>query len=62
MAPRGLHGVVNVSSSAHRISPLRFGDYNFEGKPLPQNEKPRAGFPAWVHETTDGFPAPWHMP
>ncbi|KAK1769309.1 hypothetical protein QBC33DRAFT_577100 [Phialemonium atrogriseum] len=46
--PAGSTRVVNVSSSAHRISPLRFGDYNFEGKPLPQNEKPRAGFPGTV--------------
>lgn len=49
--------IVNVSSGGHLISPMRFSDYNFEGKPIPTDEEPRPGMPDYVHETTDdGFP------
>lgn len=54
--PTGATRVVNVSSGGHHISPMRFSDYNFEGKPLPPDEEPRRGLPDWVHETDDGFP------
>ncbi|KAI9760384.1 MAG: hypothetical protein M4579_001680 [Chaenotheca gracillima] len=37
--------IVNVTSAGHRISPIRFNDYNFEGKPLPQDEEPTSGLP-----------------
>ncbi|CAJ2506994.1 Uu.00g081800.m01.CDS01 [Anthostomella pinea] len=48
--------IVNVSSSAHVISPFRFSDYNFEGKPLPQREQPRKNLPDHLYEQHDGFP------
>lgn len=48
--------VVNVSSSGHRISPVRFRDYNFEGRNVPTDQLPRKGLPDWVTETVDGFP------
>lgn len=35
--------VVNVSSEAHRMCPFRFGDWNAEGKAVPDDEKPRRG-------------------
>ncbi len=30
--------VINVSSGGHNLSPIRFHDYNFEGKPIPDDE------------------------
>ena len=38
--------VVNVTSAGHRISPIRFSDYNFEGKDMPLEEQPPPGLPA----------------
>lgn len=32
--------IVNVSSNGYIFSPFRFSDYNFEGKPIPENEHP----------------------
>ena len=37
--------VVNVSSGGHRVSPIRFSDYNFKGHELPDSEKPRPNLP-----------------
>lgn len=39
--------VVNLTSAGHRISPIRFSDYNFDRMPdeLPEDEKPAAGLP-----------------
>lgn len=55
--PAGSTRVVNVSSGAHYMTPVRFSDYNFEGKPLQPDEVPAPGFPDWVTKTTaDGFP------
>lgn len=45
-APSGAVRVVNVTSQGHRLSPVRFHDYNFEGKDVPDEEKP----PSWVPE------------
>ncbi|KAH8879406.1 NAD(P)-binding protein [Thozetella sp. PMI_491] len=53
--------IVNVSSEGHRISPMRFSDYNFDrdasAADLPADERPRRGLPSSVLETTDGFPS-----
>ena len=38
--------VVNLTSLGHRLSPVRFHDYNFEGKEIPEDEKPPAGLPS----------------
>jgi NAD(P)-dependent dehydrogenase (short-subunit alcohol dehydrogenase family) len=32
--------IVNMSSNGYMFSPFRFADYNFEGKSLPEEEKP----------------------
>jgi NAD(P)-dependent dehydrogenase (short-subunit alcohol dehydrogenase family) len=37
--------VVNVTSLGYRLSPIRFHDYNFEGKPVPTEEEPPKGLP-----------------
>lgn len=43
---RGSTRVVNMSSLGYRLSPFRFHDYNFEGKPIPEDEEP----PSWVSD------------
>jgi len=44
--------VINVTSAGHRISPIRFSDYNFEpgkkGEELPPSEKPAPNLPPLV--------------
>lgn len=30
--------IVNLTSLGHRLSPVRFHDYNFEGKEIPEDE------------------------
>ncbi|KAF1967233.1 NAD(P)-binding protein [Bimuria novae-zelandiae CBS 107.79] len=35
----GATRVVNLTSLGHRLSPVRFHDYNFEGKEIPQEEQ-----------------------
>jgi NAD(P)-dependent dehydrogenase (short-subunit alcohol dehydrogenase family) len=35
----GTTRVVNLTSLGHRLSPIRFHDYNFEGNPIPDGEK-----------------------
>lgn len=47
--------VVNVTSAGHRLSPLRFHDYNFEGKELPQDERPPDGLPPMFSPTAAGY-------
>jgi NAD(P)-dependent dehydrogenase (short-subunit alcohol dehydrogenase family) len=37
--------IVNVTSLGYRLSPVRFHDYNFEGKPVPLEEEPPKGLP-----------------
>lgn len=41
----GKSRVVNLTSLGHRLSPVRFHDYNFEGKEIPEEEKPRKDLP-----------------
>lgn len=36
--PPGSTRVVSLSSAGHRLSPIRFSDYNFEGKDVPPEE------------------------
>lgn len=46
---RGGGRVVNTSSEAHRISPVRFSDWNLEpGKEVPADEEPRRGMPEGI--------------
>ncbi|RYP82353.1 hypothetical protein DL770_005612 [Monosporascus sp. CRB-9-2] len=48
--------IINLSSNGHRLSPVRFHDYNFEGKEIPEEERPFPNLPpafAKVHD--DGY-------
>ncbi|KAJ5628553.1 Short-chain dehydrogenase [Penicillium lividum] len=47
--------VINVTSAGHRLSPIRFHDYNFEGKEVPQDERPPDGLPAMFNPTAAGY-------
>ncbi|KAK3377357.1 hypothetical protein B0T24DRAFT_666101 [Lasiosphaeria ovina] len=54
--PPGATRVVSLTSAGHRLSPIRFSDYNFEGKPVPPEEdhfKPLPG--AFADTTPDGY-------
>lgn len=42
----GLTRVVNVTSLGYRLSPIRFHDYNFEGKEVPMEEQPPLKLPS----------------
>jgi NAD(P)-dependent dehydrogenase (short-subunit alcohol dehydrogenase family) len=35
----GATRIINVSSEGHRLGPVRFSDYNFEGKLVPEDEQ-----------------------
>jgi NAD(P)-dependent dehydrogenase (short-subunit alcohol dehydrogenase family) len=34
--------IINITSAGYVLTPLRFSDYNFEGRPLPREERPNA--------------------
>ncbi|KAF2787543.1 NAD(P)-binding protein [Melanomma pulvis-pyrius CBS 109.77] len=52
----GATRVVNLTSLGHRLSPVRFHDYNFEGKPIPDEEKFPGELPPMFQKTTeDGY-------
>lgn len=56
-APKGATRIVNVSSAGHRISPVRFRDYNFEGNEVAEEERPVAGLQgAFARVLPDGYP------
>ncbi|KAF2231585.1 NAD(P)-binding protein [Viridothelium virens] len=46
--------IVNVSSTGHRLSPIRFHDYNFEGKEVPLDERPPVNLPESLTRTSEG--------
>lgn len=51
-APR----VINLTSLGHRISPVRFSDYNITGKDIPDSEKNPGPLPPLFTQTTeDGY-------
>ncbi|KAK0724459.1 hypothetical protein B0H67DRAFT_641000 [Lasiosphaeris hirsuta] len=55
-SPPGATRVVNLSSAGHRLSPIRFSDYNFEKDEVPPEEdhfKPLPG--AFANTTPDGY-------
>jgi NAD(P)-dependent dehydrogenase (short-subunit alcohol dehydrogenase family) len=54
-SPRGATRIINVTSAGHRLSPIRFHDYNFEGKEIPPEERPPDGLPAMFNPTTNGY-------
>jgi NAD(P)-dependent dehydrogenase (short-subunit alcohol dehydrogenase family) len=48
--------IVSLSSGGHRISPIRFHDWNIEGKEVPTEEEFKAGLPpAFLKKTEDGY-------
>ncbi|KAL2270639.1 hypothetical protein VTJ83DRAFT_10 [Remersonia thermophila] len=54
--PPGATRIVSLSSAGHRLSPIRFSDYNLEGKPVPPEEdhaKPLQG--AFAKCAPDGY-------
>ncbi|GAB1318319.1 Short-chain dehydrogenase/reductase-like protein [Madurella fahalii] len=54
--PPGATRIVSLSSGGHRLSPIRFSDFNFEGKPVPPEEdhfKPLPG--AFAKCAPDGY-------
>lgn len=57
----GAARVVNVSSMGYRLSPIRFNDYNFEGKEVPPEQRPSSKLPAHMsvgeHQQYAGFVA-----
>eukprot|EP01112_Ceratiomyxa_fruticulosa_P016627 TRINITY_DN505_c0_g1_i1.p1 TRINITY_DN505_c0_g1~~TRINITY_DN505_c0_g1_i1.p1 ORF type:complete len:342 (-),score=71.47 TRINITY_DN505_c0_g1_i1:486-1511(-) len=55
--PKGATRIINVSSSGHKLSPVRFSDWNFEGKPLAQEDKANWQFLTAVlgDKETDGY-------
>ena len=55
-AAPGATRVVSLTSAGHRLSPIRFHDYNFEGKPIPAEEEPLSSLPpAFAKTTEDGY-------
>lgn len=46
--------IVNVGSNGYVFSPFRFADYNFDGKPLPDSEKP-------PRELCEQYGLPWSL-
>ncbi|KAJ5815201.1 Short-chain dehydrogenase [Penicillium riverlandense] len=52
---RGATRIINVTSAGHRLSPIRFHDYNFEGKETPPDERPPDGLPAMFNPASNGY-------
>ncbi|KAJ5888758.1 short-chain dehydrogenase [Penicillium taxi] len=50
--------VINVSSAGHRLSPIRFHDYNFDGNDIPDDEKPPENLPPMFNAKAEGY-NPW---
>ncbi|KAJ5117140.1 short-chain dehydrogenase [Penicillium atrosanguineum] len=47
--------IINVTSAGHRLSPVRFSDYNLEGKDVPIDERPPDGLPPMFSTTAEGY-------
>ncbi|KAI2776295.1 NAD(P)-binding protein [Daldinia loculata] len=55
-SPAGATRIVNLSSHGHRISTIRFHDYNIENKEIPEEEKPFSPLPpAFGRVQEDGY-------
>ncbi|KAI1452481.1 retinol dehydrogenase 13 [Annulohypoxylon moriforme] len=55
-SPAGATRVVNLSSHGHRLSTIRFHDYNIENKEVPPEEKPFSPLPpAFARIQEDGY-------
>jgi NAD(P)-dependent dehydrogenase (short-subunit alcohol dehydrogenase family) len=38
--PHGQTRIVNITSAGHVLTPVRFSDYNYDGRPVPPEEQP----------------------
>jgi NAD(P)-dependent dehydrogenase (short-subunit alcohol dehydrogenase family) len=48
--------IVSLTSAGHRLSPVRFSDYNLEGKPIPKEEEPFSPMPPmFAKSAEDGY-------
>lgn len=47
--------IINVSSEGHRLSPIRFHDYNLEGKEVPFEEQHLTQLPPAFLKDNDGY-------
>lgn len=54
-ATPGSTRIINVSSFGHRLSPIRFHDYNLEGRDIPKDEQPPATAPRHMLEGNNGY-------
>ncbi|KAI1276821.1 NAD(P)-binding protein [Xylaria sp. FL0933] len=55
-SPPGTTRVINLSSHGHRLSPIRFHDYNMENKDIPLAEHPTSSMPpAFAKASEDGY-------
>lgn len=54
-APAGTTRIINLASHGHRLSPVRFHDYNLEGKPIPPEEEAVPMPPAFAKCREDGY-------
>ncbi|PSN59450.1 NAD(P)-binding protein [Corynespora cassiicola Philippines] len=52
---RGSTRVINLTSLGHRLSPIRFHDYNLEGKEVPSSEMHAALPPMFQQGADDGY-------
>ncbi|KAI0846665.1 NAD(P)-binding protein [Daldinia vernicosa] len=54
--PAGATRIINLSSHGHRLSTIRFHDYNIENKEIPEEEKPFSPLPpAFGRVQEDGY-------
>ncbi|KAI0832291.1 retinol dehydrogenase 13 [Hypoxylon sp. FL0890] len=55
-SPPGATRIINLSSHGHRLSTIRFHDYNIENKEVPQGEKPFSPLPStFARVQDDGY-------
>ncbi|KAF2182992.1 NAD(P)-binding protein [Zopfia rhizophila CBS 207.26] len=54
-SPSGATRIVNLTSLGHRLSPVRFHDYNFEGKEIPAEEEPPRDLPPMLQKMDGGY-------
>lgn len=47
--------IVNVTSAGHRLSPIRFHDYNLEGRDVPPEEQPPPGLPPAFYAVSGAY-------
>jgi NAD(P)-dependent dehydrogenase (short-subunit alcohol dehydrogenase family) len=55
--PKGSTRIINLTSQGHRLSPIRFSDYNFEkaAYEVPESEKPPPGLPDRLLKGEGGY-------